>query len=79
MLSIGACLVDDPDVTFYLELKPISDNFVPAALEISGFALDELRVRGNDPRRRCVTSPHFSVRLNRRFSLVLTRRSIGLL
>src|SRR3989338_204813 len=32
MLSLGACLVDDPSITFYRELKPISMNFILEAM-----------------------------------------------
>ncbi len=39
MLSLGACRVDALEHTFYAELRPISDRFVPAALEVSGFDL----------------------------------------
>ena len=49
MLSIGACLVADPTRTFACELKPISDKFVPAALEVSGLSLDRLRETGSLP------------------------------
>lgn len=49
MLSIGACLVDDPSRTFVCELKPITDKAVPAALEVSGLSLERLRETGIDP------------------------------
>lgn len=49
MLSIGACLVSDPEQTFACELKPISDKFVPAALEVSGLSLERLRETGDAP------------------------------
>ena len=29
MLSIGACVVDDPSQSFYAELQPINMEFVP--------------------------------------------------
>jgi hypothetical protein len=35
--------------TFYAELKPISDEFVPAALAVSGLDRDLLLVQGRDP------------------------------
>lgn len=34
MQSIGAVVVGEPDKTFYVELKPISDNFDPVAASI---------------------------------------------
>lgn len=49
MLSIGACLVSDPEITFACELKPISDKADPAALEVSGLSLDDLRRSGLKP------------------------------
>src|SRR5688572_638644 len=39
MICFGAVLVDQHlDKTFYGTLKPISDNFVPGALAVSGFS-----------------------------------------
>jgi ribonuclease T len=32
MLSIGACLIDDPEDGFYVEMQPVSDAVVPEAL-----------------------------------------------
>lgn len=46
MLSLGCCLVDDPESSFYVEFKPISDNFIPEAMAVSGFDLDHLRDTG---------------------------------
>lgn len=49
MLSIGACLVEDPSATFYLELKPDRPDFLPEAMAISGLSLDVLTENGSDP------------------------------
>ncbi len=49
MLSLGACIVGAPGTSFYAELKPISRDYVPAALEISGFNLDVLSRTGKAP------------------------------
>ncbi len=49
MLSIGACLVDDPGSSFYVELKPTTDNVVPEALAVSGLSLADLARDGVDP------------------------------
>ena len=49
MLSLGACLLDDPNTNFYVELKPISDNTDPKAMEIHGLSIDELKKTGKDP------------------------------
>lgn len=50
MLSLGACRVDAPEKTFYAEFRPICDNFIPAALEVSGFSLAQLAQTGREPR-----------------------------
>ncbi len=49
MLSIGACLVDDPTQQFYVELKPTSRESVDSAQAIGGFSLDDLARDGVDP------------------------------
>lgn len=37
------------DLTFYRELKPISDNFEPAALQVCGLDRDALATSGSEP------------------------------
>ncbi|MGW2424667.1 exonuclease [Streptomyces sp. NPDC001709] len=60
MLSIGAAVAgtqdaggftpaDPEQLTFYRELRPISDDFVPEALAVSGLDRDRLVVRGAEP------------------------------
>ena len=49
MLSIGACVVGETYKNFYIELKPLNENFVKKAIEISGFSLEELKEKGTDP------------------------------
>ena len=49
MLSLGACIVGDREATFYVELKPISTDFVPEALKVSGFDLNHLEQDGKPP------------------------------
>lgn len=49
MLSIGACLTSNPEEQFSCYLKPISDEFVPAALEVTGLSLERLREEGLEP------------------------------
>jgi len=49
MLSIGACLVDEPEQSFYVELKPLNDNFIETALEVTGLSLEKLRINGEEP------------------------------
>lgn len=42
MISLGMSVAGMPEHTFYTELKPISDQFVPEALAVSGLNRDEL-------------------------------------
>ena len=42
MISLGMSVVGDQEKTFYTELKPISDDFVPAALAVSGLDRERL-------------------------------------
>jgi hypothetical protein len=42
MISFGAVLVDDAlDKTFYRQIKPISEKYIPEALAVSGFSREE--------------------------------------
>ena len=42
MICIGAVIVEpDLDRTFYAQLKPISDSFIPEALAVSGFSREQ--------------------------------------
>lgn len=49
MLSLGACLVDAPETGFYIELRPITDRFVPQALKVGGLSLEHLSSTGIEP------------------------------
>jgi DNA polymerase III epsilon subunit-like protein len=42
MISLGMAVVGRPESTFYTELRPISDEFVPEALAVSGLDRDRL-------------------------------------
>ncbi|MFF0312319.1 exonuclease [Streptosporangium sp. NPDC004379] len=42
MISLGMAVVGRPQLTFYTELRPISDDFVPEALAVSGLDRDRL-------------------------------------
>lgn len=42
MLSLGMSVAGKPELTFYTELKPISDQVVPAALAVSGLDRERL-------------------------------------
>ena len=50
MVSVGAVLFDDAlQTTFYAQLRPISDRYVPEALAISGLSRQE-QMKGEDPK-----------------------------
>jgi len=49
LLSIGACVVDQFEKTFYVELKPDRENFSPAAQAIHGLHPDYLKNNGIAP------------------------------
>lgn len=49
MLSLGACLVESPETTFYAELRPLNERFVPDALTVAGFSLERLNEVGREP------------------------------
>lgn len=49
LLSVGACLVDDPKDTFYRELRPIGDLAVKEALSAVGKSLEYFRENGRPP------------------------------
>ena len=42
MISLGMAVAGHPGLTFYTELRPISDEFVPQALTVSGLDRDRL-------------------------------------
>ncbi|WP_433435320.1 exonuclease [Nonomuraea sp. CA-141351] len=42
MISLGMAVAGRAELTFYTELRPISDDFVPAALAVSGLDRDRL-------------------------------------
>jgi hypothetical protein len=42
MISLGLAVVGRPDLRFYTELRPISEDFEPAALAVSGLDRDRL-------------------------------------
>ncbi len=49
LLSIGACLVEDPARTFYVELQPVSEAAAGDALAIHGLSLAHLKQHGLPP------------------------------
>ena len=55
MVSFGAVIVDEKlDKTFYAELKPISDKWIPEALAVSGFSREET-LKFDDPKKVMLT------------------------
>jgi len=49
LLSIGACTLTEPRKTFYIELKPDKEAFIPDALAISGLSMETLEADGEEP------------------------------
>lgn len=49
MVSLGACLVNNPAEQFYIELKPINDNCLSEALKVSGLTFEQLTATGINP------------------------------
>ena len=51
MLSLGACVVgkenddDDKNSTFYIEIQPISDNYIKESLQICRCSLQEITAK----------------------------------
>lgn len=43
MISLGMCVVGRPDLSFYIEISPISDKFEPAAMAVNGLDREKLR------------------------------------
>jgi DNA polymerase III epsilon subunit-like protein len=51
LLSIGACLVNAPEVQFFCELQPTTERMDSQAFSIHGLSLDELKLRGLPPKQ----------------------------
>ncbi|MBN1262416.1 MAG: 3'-5' exonuclease [Anaerolineae bacterium] len=50
MLSIGACLVSNPQQGFYVELQPATTEVIPGALAITNLSLETLAKEGLPPK-----------------------------
>lgn len=50
LLSIGACVVFNPQRTFYVELQPVNEHKLSSALAISGLDWDQLKTDGLPPK-----------------------------
>jgi ribonuclease T len=49
MLSIGACEVGNIKNTFYIEIQPITEKFIPEAMKVNGLSLENLKKNGVSP------------------------------
>lgn len=49
LLSIGACLVDEPGQGFYIELKPVKSQVIESALRVSQLSIEKLTKEGVAP------------------------------
>jgi DNA polymerase III epsilon subunit-like protein len=49
LLSVGACTIDEPQSTFYVELQPVNDALDPAAFAVHRLDLKKLAERGLAP------------------------------
>ncbi len=48
MISVGMSVVGKPEINFYSEIKPISENFIPDALAVSGLDRNRLITEAPD-------------------------------
>ena len=65
MLSLGMSVVDQPELCFYTELRPISDQVVPEALAVAGLDRDRV-LRGTGLRLSRAAGDHVEERGQRR-------------
>ncbi len=49
LLTIGACLIDDPAQVFTIELQPVTMRSTPQALAVTGLSLERLSREGLPP------------------------------
>ncbi len=54
MLSLGAVVVDDPQATFYVELRPTNDEALPAAMRVVGRTLADFAKVGRSPKEAMI-------------------------
>jgi DNA polymerase III epsilon subunit-like protein len=50
LLSIGACTIDEPPATFYIELKPVNKRIIPEVATVHGLSMGRLAREGVEPR-----------------------------
>ena len=76
MICFGAVVIDELlNKTFYGQLRPISEQWIPEALKISGFSRDET-LRFDDP-KEVMTRFNAWLKLNRNNSLVFISDNNG--
>lgn len=51
MYQLGACGVDDETKSFFAEIKLLNENHVPAALEACRITMEELKKKGEEPKK----------------------------
>jgi ribonuclease T len=51
LLSIGACTLDEPPATFYIEIKPVNKRNTPEAARVHQLSFSRLMVEGVEPKR----------------------------
>ena len=49
LLAIGACTLDEPQQTFYVELQPVNWNLTPESYAVHGLSLEVLAEKGLPP------------------------------
>lgn len=49
LLAIGACTLDEPQKTFYVELQPVNLNMTPESYAVHGLSLETLAEKGLPP------------------------------
>ena len=49
LLAIGACTVQEPQLTFYIELKPVNMDFRPESLASHNLSMEKLAKEGMEP------------------------------
>lgn len=51
LLTIGACQVDNLQLTFEASLRPLNSNAVPEAMRVNGLSMSDLTREGSEPRQ----------------------------
>ena len=76
MISFGAVIVDEQlDKTFYGKLKPISENWIPERLQISGFTREQT-LQFDDPKEVMDNFNHW-IKLNGQDKLIFISDNNG--